>query len=162
MTVNQAKEIYRERYWNAMDCDSLSSGVDYTVFDYAVNSGVGRARKVLQKFSDKKGTDLINAINDERTAFLKALAASQPKDQKFLRGWLNRVNRVRVNSLQLAKKDNVSGPAGGIATGAAATAGVWVAFSNYIHTHPYVSVAAIAGVAVVIGLVIHFIRNRGK
>jgi lysozyme family protein len=49
MKVAEAKTIYRAKYWDAMRCDELPAGVDYCVFDYAVNSGVGRAPKVLQR-----------------------------------------------------------------------------------------------------------------
>ena len=48
MTVGEAKAIYRKRYWDAQRCDELPAGVDYAVFDYGVNSGIGRSRKVLQ------------------------------------------------------------------------------------------------------------------
>src|SRR6266849_529800 len=88
MTVDEARQIYRTKYWDALGCDSLSSGVDYTCFDYGVNSGIGRPRKALQRFKSKSGVDLINAINDERVTFLKALEASQPKDKVFDAGWM--------------------------------------------------------------------------
>src|SRR6185437_8422105 len=46
MTVGEAKAIYRKRYWDAQRCDELPAGVDYSVFDYGVNSGIGRSGKV--------------------------------------------------------------------------------------------------------------------
>ena len=49
MKVGEAKAIYRSKYWDAMRCDELAPGVDYCIFDYAVNSGTGRAPKVLQR-----------------------------------------------------------------------------------------------------------------
>src|ERR1044071_9488544 len=49
MKVEEAKAIYREKYWRAMRCDELPAGVDYCVFDYAVNFGTGRVPKVLQR-----------------------------------------------------------------------------------------------------------------
>ena len=49
MNVDEAKAIYRAKYWGAMHGDELPAGVDYCVFDYAVNSGTGRAPKVLQR-----------------------------------------------------------------------------------------------------------------
>src|SRR6185312_9585820 len=91
MSVDQAKAIYRSKYWDALNCDNLPSGVDYTCFDYGVNSGLGRPRKALQRFKSLSGSNLINAINDERTAFLKAIGVG--KNARFLKGWLNRVSR---------------------------------------------------------------------
>src|SRR5258705_5153236 len=46
MPVEVAKDIYRSKYWDAMRCDDLPAGVDYAVFDYGVNSGIGRAVRV--------------------------------------------------------------------------------------------------------------------
>ena len=49
MRVDEAKAIYRRRYWDAQRCDELPAGVDYAVFDYGVNSGIGRSGKVLRR-----------------------------------------------------------------------------------------------------------------
>lgn len=49
MDVDEAKASYRAKYWGAMRGDELPAGVDYCVFDYAVNSGTGRAPTVLQR-----------------------------------------------------------------------------------------------------------------
>src|SRR5260221_4249705 len=73
MRLDDAKTIYRTKYWNVLGCDQLSSGVDYTVFDYGVNSGLGRPRKALQRFNNLSGVALIDAINNERMAFLQRL-----------------------------------------------------------------------------------------
>lgn len=106
MSVDEAKVIYKARYWDALGCDDLASGVDYTCFDYGVNSGLGRPRKSLQRFKSKVGSDLINAINDERTAFLQAIGKGH--NAQFLRGWMSRVNRVRMYSLHLSEQPNPS------------------------------------------------------
>lgn len=43
LTVDQAGEIYRAKYWVVAECDRLAAGVDGATFDYAVNSGPGAA-----------------------------------------------------------------------------------------------------------------------
>jgi lysozyme family protein len=154
MTVDQAKAIYRKKYWDALGCDDLPAGVDYTCFDYGVNSGLGRPRKALQRFKSLKGTELIDAINNERVAFLKALS-EHPGQKKFLRGWLARVDRVRSRSKDLAK-DTTSGPIAGVAAGTS----VWYTFSNYIHLHPYISVASAVTAAALVWFIIHSLRNK--
>src|SRR4029079_11100914 len=91
MSVDQAKAIYRKRYWDAQRCDELPAGVDYSIFDYGVNSGVGRSGKVLRRvvglsnnthvvtdevlhaIAKRDPKTLVAAINDERLAFLKRL-----------------------------------------------------------------------------------------
>jgi len=49
ITAAETKDIYRDRYWNLAGCDGLPAGLDYAVFDYAVNSGVSKAIKDLQR-----------------------------------------------------------------------------------------------------------------
>lgn len=45
----EVEAIYKVNYWDRAKCDQLPAGVDYAVFDYAVNSGVSRAVKDLQR-----------------------------------------------------------------------------------------------------------------
>lgn len=161
LTVDQAKGIYQSKYWNALGCDSLTSGVDYTCFDYGVNSGLGRPRKALQRFKSLKGVDLINAINNERTAFLQALAASQAHDQKFLKGWLARVERVRSYSKQLAQKDNLSGVGAG--TAVLGGTGLIVYLGKFWHAHELLILGGFGvAIAAVVGTLIHIYKNKGK
>jgi lysozyme family protein len=125
MPLAHAKEIYREKYWNALRCDELPLGLDYAVFDYGVNSGISRAAKVLQRLlglpdngrmSDaviaavraQAGAGLIARLCDERLAFLKSLRTWPV----FGVGWGRRVAEVRRAALAMAKgaadKDAVS------------------------------------------------------
>ncbi|MGH6682684.1 MAG: glycoside hydrolase family 108 protein, partial [Pseudolabrys sp.] len=115
MKVEQAKSIYRSRYWDAQRCDELPAGVDDTVFDYGVNSGIGRAKKVLQRVvgvtadgvlgpdtmrevGRRDPVQIIGAVNDERLRFLQSLRTWPV----FGKGWARRVVEVRAFSLQLA------------------------------------------------------------
>jgi lysozyme family protein len=127
MRLDEAKAIYRARYWDAMHCDGLPPGVDYSAFDYAVNSGTGRAGKVLRRLcglsdGDSAVTDavlhavarrepkaLIVAINDERLAFLRRLRTWPT----FGAGWGRRVAEVRTFSLRLARQSAQIVPAPG-------------------------------------------------
>ena len=40
--------IYKKNYWDRVKADELPEGLDLCVFDWAVNSGTGRAAKKLQ------------------------------------------------------------------------------------------------------------------
>lgn len=101
-------DIYRSRYWNRARGDLLPAGVDYALFDFAVNSGVGRAVRTLQGIvgADQDGdagkytiaavdrycaqyqpTALTDALCHARLQFLHGLAAFAD----FGHGWTIRV-----------------------------------------------------------------------
>jgi len=111
--------IYRKHYWNAVCGDDLPPGVDYAVFDFAVNSGVVRATKFLQAIlrieqdgkigpvtlaaaQEGMADALINQYCDRRLAFLKALRGWAT----FGRGWNKRVANVRAISLRMVAHDH--------------------------------------------------------
>ncbi|MFZ0845983.1 MAG: glycosyl hydrolase 108 family protein, partial [Pseudolabrys sp.] len=116
MRLEDAKAIYRAKYWNAQRCDELPAGVDYAVFDYGVNSGIGRSGKVLRRvlnFADNtsavndtviaaaRGADaksVIVAICDERLRFLQSLKTWSV----FGAGWGRRVAEVKAVALAMA------------------------------------------------------------
>lgn len=117
MSLADAKAIYRPRYWDIQRCSDLPSGVDYAIFDYGVNSGVGRSPKVLQRLvgvpadgrigpvtleavNARDADELVNAICDERLAFLKRLKTWPV----FGAGWGRRVSEVRAHALALARQ----------------------------------------------------------
>lgn len=158
LTVAQAKSIYKSKYWGALNCDSLPSGVDNAVFNYGVLAGIGRPKADLKRFSDIKDVDkLIDAICDEMKAFLNNLATARPKDEKFRKGWNNRVDRLRKNSHYLAvqKKDNTSGP-----LSTASSFSLTALLSQYWHEHQVAIIISGMLFSVFIGTVVHLYRNR--
>lgn len=116
MPLSVAQSIYEKRYWDAQRCDDLPAGLDYSVFDYGVNSGIGRSGKVLRRLvglpdntsvvtqdvidavRQRDPAALIKGMNDERLRFLKALKTWPT----FGGGWGRRVAEVRGLSLQMA------------------------------------------------------------
>ena len=117
MQVGEAKAIYHSKYWDAICGDALPAGVDYCVFDYAVNSGTARAPKVLQRVlgvpitgrvddatlaavRERDARALIQAICDERMRFLQSLKTWPV----FGRGWTKRVAEVRTAALAMSDK----------------------------------------------------------
>jgi lysozyme family protein len=94
---DQVEAIYKQKYWDALSCDQIPAGVDYCVFDYGVNSGIGRAAQVLKACQPAAPKDLINKICNERLAFLKQLRTWST----FGRGWSTRVSDVRRDALAM-------------------------------------------------------------
>jgi lysozyme family protein len=107
LTKESVKPFYKARYWDKMRCDDLPAGVDYAAFDFAVNSGVGRAAKFMQRVVGvpddgvigKQSLEaicaidpaqMVNSLCDMRLMFLKSLSTFST----FGRGWERRVLEV--------------------------------------------------------------------
>jgi len=106
--------MYKKKYWDTVAGDALPSGVDHAVFDFAVNSGPGRAAKMLQrvlgvaedgaigpqtlaKAVSVDSSQLIADYNDARMAFLRDL----PTWPDFGNGWTTRVDTVTVEATNM-------------------------------------------------------------
>lgn len=115
LTPADVAPMYKAKYWDLIKGDQLPLGVDYAVFDAAVNSGVGRAVKLLQKAAGVTadgviGPATLQAVNDcdhkelvfsicrARQAFLEGL----PIFDTFGKGWTRRVNEVQSAALAMA------------------------------------------------------------
>lgn len=108
--------LYKNRFWDVCKCDHLPSGLDYVVFDLAVNSGTRRAAKFLQSAvgvgadgiigpatlravatSALTSKELIDIICDRRERFYRSLDGFPT----FGRGWLRRCEEVRQKALEM-------------------------------------------------------------
>lgn len=80
ITTAEVMDIYRTQYWNAVMGDELPAGLDYAVYDFAVNSGPKRAIKFLQELLGK------NVIQDGvmGNQTLGVLAEFGPEDMREL------------------------------------------------------------------------------
>ena len=117
LTPSIVAPLYKRKYWDACRADELISGLDYAVFDYAVNSGVGRAIKTLQncvgvapdggfgsttmaavsQFKGDSAKTLIEEYCDSRLQFLESLKTFPI----FGAGWEKRVKDVKDTSLKM-------------------------------------------------------------
>ena len=105
---SEVSAIYRAQYWDKVSADDLPAGLDYAVFDFAVNSGPGRAAKFLQKIvgvgadgiigaqtlvavDGHEADSLISHLCNNRLAWLKRLTTFKT----FGKGWTRRVNEVK-------------------------------------------------------------------
>lgn len=110
--------IYLRGYWDACRCSELPSGIDYCVFDFAVNAGYGRSIKTLQKTigADIDGAigsitlalankidkiQLINDFSNQKQEFYCNLSIAKPSQTIFLNGWLNRIEKVKNNAINI-------------------------------------------------------------
>ena len=116
LTVEKVSRLYKQRYWDRVQADKLPKGVDYVVFDFAINAGVGRAIKTLQstvgstpdgiignqtlaRINAMDAKELVQQYSDARVDFYQGIVARKPDQVRFIRGWLNRVEDARKSGI---------------------------------------------------------------
>ena len=110
-------EIYDTKYYQPIKADKIDSDMIRThLYDMGVNAGTGAAVKILQKAINKvygisiatdcaignitltytnnkaKLNELVNEFINQRRLYYQDLVKRKPTNQKFLKGWLNRVD----------------------------------------------------------------------
>lgn len=109
MPKSEAKEIYLANYWEPIRGDQLPLGFDFALFDFAINSGVGRAVIELQRILKVKkdgviGVNTMNGIRNYVGGAIKLIADLSHARLKFMKGlsnwrynkngWTSRVKKV--------------------------------------------------------------------
>jgi lysozyme family protein len=114
LTLEEAAAILDTGYWRKIEGDKLPSGIDFALFDYAVNSGPGQAVKTLQRIVDtprdgimgprtlaavaaRPVAPLIREVCDARLAFMQGLKTWST----FGKGWSARVAKVKEAALEM-------------------------------------------------------------
>jgi lysozyme family protein len=117
---NMAVPLYRALYWDTCRCSELlDDALAARVFDFAVNSGTGRAVKSLQqafnrikpdewnelkedgvigpitvqainRASSKYEAAMLASYNYSRAKFFESIVQNNPSQRRFLRGWFQR------------------------------------------------------------------------
>lgn len=110
-------EIYDTKYYQPIKADRIDSDMIRThLYDMGVNAGTGAAVKLLQKainmvygisiavdgaignitltYTNNKAklNELVNEFINQRRLYYQDLVKRNPTNQKFLKGWLNRVD----------------------------------------------------------------------
>ena len=111
LTPDLVAPLYKKMYWDRIKGDDLPVGVDYCLFDLAVNSGVGKAGKLLQMALDvpadgiigpmtlralegRDPEEIIQQVCQERLDFLQSLNTWNT----FGKGWGRRVAEVEKHA----------------------------------------------------------------
>ena len=111
LTADKVEPLYKERYFDAVRGDELPMGLDYLMFDFAVNAGAGRAIKILQTavgvtpdggfgpitmaaVQAVDPVELIERFSQAKEDFYRSLTTFST----FGKGWLNRVADVKVKA----------------------------------------------------------------
>jgi lysozyme family protein len=114
LTPEKVKPLYKDVYWDRVKGDKLPSGVDYCVFDAAVNSGVSRAAKWLQTTVGAVADGAIGEqtlkqvlltnplmVIDKYSAIRLEFLKGRSTWPTFGKGWERRVEEVRVAALKM-------------------------------------------------------------
>lgn len=113
LTQEEVKPLYYEKYWKPVG-NELPIGIDFLVFSFGVNAGVGRSIKVLQtslgvvadgqigqntmkKIQEADSKTLIENFSNAKISFYKSLSTFPT----FGRGWINRVEREKNEALAM-------------------------------------------------------------
>lgn len=116
LTPHDVEPLYREWYWDGVRGDELPVGVDYCTFDFAVNSGIGTATRMLQDAANtvpdgKLGPvsmasilkadprQLIDMMQTLRLGYLRKISTWPV----FGKGWSRRVQEVTQNALAMTQ-----------------------------------------------------------
>jgi len=111
LTPADVKPFYKRKFWDACRCDDLPLGIDYLVFDMAVNAGVGMSAKLLQHcvgvsvdgaigpititaVKSKDPEELVEKFSEARELYYRGLK----KFGVFGKGWLNRVEASKIKA----------------------------------------------------------------
>jgi len=114
LTPEKVEPLYKKKFWDACRCDELPSGIDYLVFDFAVNAGCGRSAKVLQtavgatpdggigpmtlaSVNAIPEDELIEKFSQAKEDFYRSLNTFET----FGKGWLNRVAAVKIKATSM-------------------------------------------------------------
>ena len=111
LTPEKVEPLYKKKYFDAVRGEELPMGLDYLMFDFAVNAGAGRAIKTLQTavgvtpdggfgpmtmaaVQSVDPNELIERFSQAKEDFYRSLTTFAT----FGKGWLNRVADVKVKA----------------------------------------------------------------
>ena len=104
LTREMVAPLYKKNYWDVVCGDVMPAGVDYLLFDFAINAGTSRAVKTAQKsigvtpdgalgpltteaLITANAKDFIHKFSMAKESFYRSLTTFPT----FGKGWLNRV-----------------------------------------------------------------------
>ena len=127
MEDHERDETYRINYADMVKFDDMPSGLDYSLFDFAVHSGQAQAAKVLQRivgalaygvigmrslaavkqYIDKHGLgSLVDTFNHARLRFIRTLRVYP----RYKNGWEKRVSQVIRRANEMVEQEGYAAP----------------------------------------------------
>ena len=114
LTIDQAKQIYWNKYWLPMKLDSIDDElIALQLFDMGVNAGIRTAIRLAQRIAKVNvdgdlGTKSATAINsyigdfvskyqEARIMYYVDITINRNTNLRFLKGWIRRVFNTKFN-----------------------------------------------------------------
>jgi len=112
LTIEKAKQIYKDDYWDRNKVESLPQNLWHIYFDMCVNMGKRTAVKVLQRAAVNKGKKIevdgglgpmtigalkgveLDRVRAFRVKYYVDLITAKPEQEKFYLGWFRRATEV--------------------------------------------------------------------
>ena len=112
LTIEKAKQIYKQDYWDKNKVESLPQNLWHIYFDMCVNMGKRTAVKVLQRAANNKGRNIevdgglgpmtigalkgveLDRVRAFRVKYYVDLITAKPEQEKFYLGWFRRATEV--------------------------------------------------------------------
>lgn len=130
MSVDTAKQIYLDLYWNSLSCNRISHlGLAVCLFNSSVLYGVGTTAILAQKalnncgytlksdgvFGDKSIAAIngvgpfafLNMFHDQLLTRIETLIEKDSKNEKYRNGWTNRANRLLALGTEVAALNKI-------------------------------------------------------
>ena len=113
LSNDEFTDILKTMFWDACRADSIQSqSVANAIVDWAWHSGTTTATKEIQRVLEVKADGIIgnitlSAINSQsplplfgkikaaRVKYIERICKSRPENQKYYRGWMNRINDLQ-------------------------------------------------------------------
>lgn len=112
LSMEEWTDILRTMYWDVCKADDIGSqSVANMIVDWAWHSGTGTAIRKVQKvvgverdgdigpitlaaINSVSALPLFGMLKAERVRHLKEICRKRPANNKFMKGWMNRVNDI--------------------------------------------------------------------
>lgn len=113
LSNDEFTDILKTMFWDACRADDINSqSVANAIVDWAWHSGTTTAVKEIQRVLEVKADGIIgnitlSAINSQsplplfgkikaaRVKYIERICKSRPQNQKYYRGWMNRINDLQ-------------------------------------------------------------------
>jgi len=111
LTHADVEPLYRRLFWDRLWCDKMPAGIDYLLFDFAVNAGVSKCVMLLQEavgahVDGRMGPLTFAAtVTHDADDLIDKFSLAKEKHYRSLsnfdvygKGWLNRIATARIEA----------------------------------------------------------------